>query len=80
MNSLIYSTVMAKDNYLMEHLQGPLLPLKDLAYPFRSLKGMAELVVTQRKNEYLRDDEDEIRENSIGSRGVLFQLSNSSPY
>ena len=44
---------MARDNYMMEHLNGRLEPLKDLSKNYLDLLAMNKQQETQRKEGYL---------------------------
>ena len=54
---MIYSIVMARDNYMMEHLNGVLYPLKDLSHDYYELADMNGAQETQRKAGYLDGNE-----------------------
>lgn len=73
----LYSIVMAKDNYMMEHLQGNLSPLKDLSEDYLDLAVLNGMLETQRKENYL---DNHTGVNNIQSRGIILTYCQMEPY
>ena len=81
LSSLLYSITMLRDNYLLEHIDGSLKPMRDLYKGYEHLKKYISVKETQRKAKYMDEKNSSKREYTyLGSLGPVLQYTKVSPY